>query len=145
MVWGKATTLSIFALGSGPLSYQWLKNGNLVSGATNASLDFAAVVSGDGGLYSVVVSSPWGSVTNVPAQLIVNPANIAVGLYAGVTIEGTPGYLVDIQYTTDLRDTNSWVTATNLTLSQSVELWVDRSVNVQSPANARRYYRVIGQ
>ena len=79
------------------------------------------------------------------AQLVVNPANIALGLYAGVTIEGVPGFIYGIQYTTDLRDTNSWITATNLTLSEPVELWVDRSVDVHSPTNARRYYRVIGQ
>jgi len=30
-------------------------------------------------------------------------------------------------------------------MSEAVELWVDRAVNVQSATNARRYYRVIGQ
>ena len=89
--------------GSGPLSYQWFQNGTAVAGATNAVLEFAAVQISDGGLYSVVVSNPWGIATN------------------------------------------SWVTATNLTLSQPVELWVDQSVDVHSATNAKRYYRVTGQ
>ena len=145
VVWGKPATLSVSVLGTGPLSYQWFQNGTAVTGATNAVLEFATVQISDGGLYSVVVNNPWGTVTNAPAQLVVNPANITLGLYAGVTIEGVPGFTYGIQYTTDLRDTNSWVTATNLTLSQPVELWVDQSVDVYSATNAKRYYRVTGQ
>lgn len=98
----------------------------LIVRGTNSTLEFSAVQIGDAGLYFVIVTSPYGSATNAPAQLVVNPANISLGLYAGVTIEGVPGYTYGIQYTTDLRDTNSWITATNLTLSQPVELWVDQ-------------------
>ena len=145
VVWGKAATVSVSVWGSGPLSYQWFKDGTALPRATNASIEFSAVQINDGGLYSVVVSNPWGTVTNAPAQLVVNPANIVLGMYAGVTFEGVPGYTYGIQYTTDLRNTNSWLTATNLTLSEPVELWVDRAVNVQSATNARRYYRIIGQ
>lgn len=145
VIWGKTATLSVSAVGSSPLSYQWFKDGVPVASGTNQTLEFPAVQLNDGGMYSVVVSSPWGSVTNPPAQLVVNPANIALGLYAGVIIDGMPGYTYGIQYTTDLRDTNSWVTATNLTLSQPVELWVDQSVNIHSTSNAKRYYRVVGQ
>jgi len=82
-LWGKPATLSVSALGSGPLSYQWFKDGAPVPGATNNKLSFATIQIRDGGLYSVVVSSPWGSVTNAAAQVVVNPANIALGLYAG--------------------------------------------------------------
>lgn len=145
VVWGKPATVSVSALGSAPLAYQWFKDGSALMGATNAVIEFAAVQISDGGLYSVVVSNPYGTVTNAPAQLVVNPANIALGMYAGVTIEGVPGFTYGIQYTTDLRDTNSWITATNLTLSEAIELWVDRAVNVQNATNARRYYRVLGQ
>jgi hypothetical protein len=145
VIWGRPATIAVSALGSGPLGYQWFRDGAPLDGATNAVLEFAAVQISDGGLYSVVVSNPWGSVTNPPAQLVVNPANIALGLYAGVTIEGVPGFTYGIQYTTDLGDTNSWVTATNLTLTEPVELWVDRSVEVQSNPGARRFYRVTGQ
>lgn len=143
--WGKPATLRVSAIGSGLLGYQWFKDGALLPEATNATLEFPVIQISDGGLYSVVVSSPWGSVTNTPAQLVVNPANIALGLYAGVIIDGVAGYTYGIQYSTDLRDTNSWVTATNLTLTEPVQLWVDTSVNIHGTNSAKRYYRVVGE
>lgn len=140
VIWGKAAVLSVAAWGSGNLSYQWFKDGAPLAWGTNATLEFSAVQISDGGLYSVVVSSEWGSVTNTPAQLVINPANISLGLYAGITIDGVPGYTYNIQSTSDLTDTNSWVTITNLTLTQPVEIWVDTSVNVHG--SPRRFYRV---
>jgi hypothetical protein len=91
----------------------------------------------------VIATSAYGSVTNVPAQLVVNPVNIALGLYAGVTIYGVDGYTYGIQYSTDLTDTNSRVTLTNLTLTEPVRIWVDTSVDVHAPGNPKRYYRVV--
>ena len=61
-------------------------------------------------------------------MLIVNPAGVSVGLYPGVTISGVVGYNYIIQETTDLSNPNSWVTLTNLTLQQPVQLWVDTNV-----------------
>lgn len=141
-VWGKEATLSVSAWGSGDLSYQWYRDGQAVPGATNDTLVFPAVQINDGGLYSVAVNSAYGSVTNTAAQLVVNPANISLGLYAGITIEGVPGYTYGIEYTTDLTDTNSWQSLTNVTLTQPVELWVDHSVNVHAPGVEKRFYRV---
>jgi hypothetical protein len=142
-IWGKPATLFVVALGSGPLTYQWYKDGTAITDATNSTLDFASVQVSDGGFYSVVVSSPLGSVTNTAAQLVVNPANISLGLYAGVTIDGVVGYTYGIQYSTNLSDPNSWTTITNLTLTQPAELWVDTSVDARAPGVARRLYRVM--
>jgi hypothetical protein len=91
-------------------------------------------------LYSVVVSSLLGSATNT-AQLIVNPAGTDLGMYAGITITGSTGYTYEIQYSTDLGAANSWITLTNLTLQQPVELWVDTSTNTLRTAH--RFYRVL--
>ena len=140
---GRDATLSVSAWGSGNLSYQWYKDGVLVPGATNGSLVFPAVQFGDGGLYSVVVTSPYGSITNTPAQLVINPANISLGLYAGITIEGTAGYTYGIEYTTDLQNTNSWQSLTNVTLTQPIQIWVDTSATVQT--SQKRFYRVTSQ
>lgn len=145
VLWGREVTLSVGAVGSGPLSYQWYKDGQPLAGATNATLVLAQAQVSDAGWYAVVVSSPWGSVTNAPAQLVVNPANIGLGLYPGLTIEGMPGYTYEIQYSTDLRQTNGWMTATNLTLEAPVQLWIDTSVNVRAPGAPQRYYRVVGR
>ena len=91
----------------------------------------------------MVISSPYGSVTNTPAQLVVNPANITLELYAGIVIEGVPGYTYGIEYTTDLTDTHSWQSITNVTLTQPIEKWADTSVNVLS--SPKRFYRVTNQ
>lgn len=141
-LWGYDAVLSVSAVGSGNLGYQWLREGVEIIGATNQTLTIPTVQFTDQGLYSVVVCSEWGCVTNAPAQLVVNPANTSLGLYAGITIEGSPGYTYQIQYTTDLANTNSWQTLTNYTLLQPVELWIDTSVEARSLP--KRFYRVQG-
>jgi hypothetical protein len=89
----------------------------------------------------VVVSSPYGSVTNTPEQVVVNPASVSIGLFAGVIIRGTVGYNYSIQATTNLNDVNSWVTLTNIILATPVQVWNDDSVDVHtSPQN---FYRVL--
>ena len=97
----------------------------------------------NGGLYSVVVSSSFGSVTNVAAQVIVNPAELALGFYPGLTLSGVEGYSYIIQSSPNLTDTNAWVTRTNLTLTQPVQLWVDTNVNASSPFNSKYFDRVL--
>ena len=72
LVVGGSVTFNVLAAGTAPLGYQWFKDGAPVPGATNSALSFATVQIPDHGLYSVVVSSPWGSVTNAAAQLVVN-------------------------------------------------------------------------
>ncbi len=140
-VWGRSEALSVGAIGSGSLSYQWFKDGVVIDSATSQTYNLPTVQLGDGGLYSVVVSSDWGSVTNTPAQLVVNPADVDLGLYAGISIGGVAGYSYVIQYSTDLTDTNSWLTLTNLTLQQPVELWVDTTTN--AAATHMRFYRIL--
>ena len=91
----------------------------------------------------MVVSSPFGSVTNVAAQVIVNPAEVALGFYPGLTINGVVGYSYIIQSSTNLADVNAWITLTNLTLTQPVQLWLDTSVDASSPFNPLQFYRVL--
>ena len=142
VIWGKEALLSVGAQGSGDLSYQWYKDGQLVADATNATLVFPSVQGTNGGLYSVVVTSPYGSITNAPAQLVINPANISLGFYAGITIDGVPGYTYGIEYSTNLADLDGWYAITNVTLTQPVELWLDTSIKALAPGNNGRYYRV---
>jgi hypothetical protein len=92
-------------------------------------LDLSSIQFTNAGLYSVVVSSPLGSVTNKPEQVVVNPAGVAIGMYPGVTVTGTVGYTYTIQATADLSNTNSWVPVATITLQESSQLWVDINVN----------------
>ncbi|MBL9142219.1 MAG: immunoglobulin domain-containing protein [Verrucomicrobiaceae bacterium] len=74
-------TLSVTATGSG-LTYQWLKNGNALIGATTSSLVMNTVNTSDNGQYAVIVSNAAGKVTSnaavltVPIAPEVNPLNL---------------------------------------------------------------------
>lgn len=90
-----------------------------------------------------MITNLVGAVTNPPAQVVVNPAGVGLGTYAGVQLEGQIGYTYAVQYSTNLALTNKWVTLTNLTLTQTNELWVDTSVNLQNRTNVRRVHGVL--
>jgi gliding motility-associated-like protein len=71
---GTSATFTVAAVGTN-LTYQWRKNGANIAGATGVSYTIAAVVAGDAGNYSVVVTGVCGgSVTSNAVALIVNPA-----------------------------------------------------------------------
>jgi hypothetical protein len=141
--WGKDTTLSLEGWGTGPLHYQWFKDGVALLNATNQTLFLPSIQFTNAGLYSVVLSSPLGSVTNVPAQVVVNPAGVSIGMFPGVYVSGVVGYTYTIQASSDLTNTNGWTTTATLTLLQPVQLWVDINVNALSPTNPHKYYRVV--
>ena len=142
-IWGRSATLSVGVEGSGQLNYQWYDNGIAIAGATNSTLNFPSIQFTNGGLYSVVVSSLFGSVSNVAAQVVVNPAGLSLGFSPTLTITGVVGYTYVIQSTTNLTDTNSWLTLTNLTLTQPVQIWVDTNVDASSPFNPKTFYRLL--
>jgi hypothetical protein len=141
--WGQTNTLSVGAWGTGPLDYQWLLNGVAITGATNQTLTLSGIQFTNAGLYTVVVSSQFGSVTNTPEQVIVNPANVTLRLVPDIVIEGTVGYSYIIQSTTDLSNTNGWITVTNVTLTQPLQYWDDISTDTTQPGNPRKFYRVL--
>jgi alpha-tubulin suppressor-like RCC1 family protein len=70
---GEAATFSVVAGGTLPLRYQWYYNTNSpVADATNATLTLAGVRFADAGVYSVVVSNPYGTVNSATARLTVS-------------------------------------------------------------------------
>lgn len=142
-IWGKSAILSVGAIGSGDLNYQWYQDGMAIDGATSATLNFPSIQFTNGGFYSVVVSSAFGTSSNVAAQVVVNPAGLSLGFAPTLTISGVVGYSYIIQSSTNMANTNAWVTLTNLTLTQPVELWVDTSVDASSPFNSKYFYRVL--
>jgi len=73
MVEGQGATLAVAANGSGPLSYQWLHDGQPVPGATQAALVFPAIDTFYAGRYTVTVSNAAGSVSSDVATLVVTP------------------------------------------------------------------------
>jgi hypothetical protein len=141
--WGKATTFSVGAWGTGPLSYQWFKEGIAILDATNTVLSLPNTQFTNSGFYSVVVGSALGAVTNAPAQVVVNPAGVSLGFSPTLAIEGVVGYSYIIRRTADLSDTNAWLTMTNLTLLEPVQVWVDTSIDSSSPFNTKYFYQIL--
>lgn len=93
---GESVTLSVEAIGTAPLSYQWRKAGTDIPGATGNLLQLNAVAVGDSGTYDVVVSNVAGTEVSASANLVVNeplvaptitvqPQNQTVNTGAGVT------------------------------------------------------------
>lgn len=74
---GQTASFSVTASGTAPLSYQWRKDGNNISGATASTFSIASVATGDAGTYSVVVTNSAGSATSNNATLTVTAAAVA--------------------------------------------------------------------
>ena len=144
-IWGGNTTLAVGVIGTGTLNYQWYFNGQPIGGAVYPTLNYSSIQLTNSGYYTIVITSPYGSVTNMAEQVIVNPASVALGFYPGLTITGSTGNAYIIQSSTNLSNPNSWVTLTNLTMVQPVQIWVDTTVNSSLPFNNKYFYRVLPQ
>lgn len=68
---GANVTFTAGAAGTGPLAYQWRKDGAAIAGATSASLTLSNVTTADTGTYTVVVTNSAGSATTTGATLTV--------------------------------------------------------------------------
>ena len=73
IVEGTSASLTVTAMGSAPLSYQWQSYGTDISGATNTSLVFTNAQLTNGGVYSVLVSNSFGFTNSANAVLQVLP------------------------------------------------------------------------
>jgi len=132
---GANAQLSVLVSGTGPLVYQWYYNTNsLLSVQTNASLILSNIAPVQSGVYQVVITNLYGSVTSAPAELlVVLPAGILAGptnqvVTNGATVlwqvaaQGTPpvGYQWFFNQTNLLAgETNSTLVLSNVTLASS--------------------------
>ncbi len=69
---GSTVTFTVGATGTAPLSYQWMKGGTNVAGATASALTLSSVTTANAGSYNVRVSNTAGSITSANATLTVN-------------------------------------------------------------------------
>ncbi len=69
---GQNVVLSVGASGDAPMSCQWIFNGTLLAGATNAALILPTIQTSQAGSYSVVVWNSYGYVISSNASLTVN-------------------------------------------------------------------------
>ena len=68
---GGAVNLSASMAGTAPFSYQWFKNGGMVSGATSGALNLPNAGVTDSGVYYVVVTNAYGLNISQPASVTV--------------------------------------------------------------------------
>jgi hypothetical protein len=73
---GQTATFSVTATASGPVTYQWLRSGTPISGATQATYSFVATQADTGASFTVTVTDSNGnSATSQAAVLTVTAAN----------------------------------------------------------------------
>lgn len=68
---GNSATFAVAAMGTGPLSYQWSRNGSDIAGATGPVFIVASVQATDAGAYAVRISNAAGTVSSSAGTLIV--------------------------------------------------------------------------
>lgn len=76
---GQSVSFVVEAEGTAPLSYQWLRNGAAIAGATASSYSApAAMLADSGSVYAVTVRNAAGDVTSTGATLTVLPPAPAI-------------------------------------------------------------------
>lgn len=76
---GGTATFTVVATGTPTLTYQWLRGGSPISGATNASYTLSgAAIADSGSMFSVKVTNGAGTATSSAAKLTVNAAPVAI-------------------------------------------------------------------
>lgn len=90
---GQPATFAAIASGSAPLTYQWAKNGSIISGATASSYSLASTTTGDNGsVFSVTVGNAAGTVTSNKAVLTVQAlAGVSIG-HVVIVVEENSDY-----------------------------------------------------
>ncbi|HUD47962.1 MAG TPA: LamG-like jellyroll fold domain-containing protein [Candidatus Baltobacteraceae bacterium] len=67
---GSSASLSVWADGTPPLSYQWTENGQAIAGQTGTNLSLTGLTAATSGTYAVIVKSSFGSVTSSVVLLV---------------------------------------------------------------------------
>jgi hypothetical protein len=104
---GQAATFSVGATGTAPLSYQWQKNGAVISGATSSSYTTPATTSSDNGSqFAVTITNSVGTATsntitltvNTPPSITTQPVNQTVTAGQTASFSVTAGGTAPLSY-----------------------------------------------
>jgi hypothetical protein len=93
---GDDVVVSATVTGTGPLSYQWRKDGVDIEGATGASLTLEEIQLSDAGSYTVFVSNAQGSTESGAGTLTVNPVIAPTITQAPAAVTVTEGEAVSL-------------------------------------------------
>ena len=152
---GSTVVFSVAATGTGPLSYQWqfngvnLADGGKISGSATANVVEAGATANDAGLYEVIVTSPWGSVTSSVVALTVSSGlgNFKVSYANGVvTVTGSGGIPGSKYLMQRSQDLITWVTLSVITVgSDGTVATTDSFGDLGGATPPGAFYRVIYQ
>ena len=127
----QTANFSVSAVGDSPLSYQWIKNGVNITGATSSSYSIPSVFdTNTGDEYSVIVSNTGGADTSRNATLFVTGSNnrVSAGQILYYNFQGGKGDSVV--------DSSGFGTALNLKINNSNAVeWKPYGLVVDSIAN----------
>jgi len=104
---GHAVNFVVGASGWPALAYQWKFNGTTLNGATSPMLNLPNAFPANAGVYTVVITNVYGSLTSNPAMLTVSPLIIAApAIPAGgqfqFSFDTATGVNYVVQYSTNL-------------------------------------------
>jgi len=118
----------------GSITYQWFRDGNLISGATGPNFNIGSLQSTNVGNYQLVATTAFGSITNTVPVAIAES-----GQFAGIALDGPAGARVALQFIDTLGATNQWQSLTNLNHPGGRQFYFD----LNSPGAARRFFRAV--
>jgi hypothetical protein len=111
---GAIVSLTVTASGTGPLQYQWSKNGFPIPGATSATLSLGPLSSSDAASYSATVWNGAGFATSrsarlrtlIPPRITLQPVGLVVlpGSNVTFTVGATGSGLIRYQWQLDGQD-----------------------------------------
>jgi uncharacterized repeat protein (TIGR03803 family) len=135
---GQSLILSVSATASGPVLFQWQRNGVEIPGATASNLLLGPITFTNGASYRVVVSSSGGSLSST---------NAAVAVFSGtrsgdalqLQIAGPAGKALTLESKMDLQSATPWQTFSNVLMQGSLQTVVDPG----SAGQPERYFRAV--
>jgi hypothetical protein len=148
---GNPALLSVGAIGTPPLAYQWqlnsanLSDGSNMAGSATPALTLLAAGATNAGRYDVIVTNNFGSVTSsvVTLNVVFFFQSVSVAPNGGAVAFSwltTPGVAYQVQYVTSLASTN-WI---NLGAAIMATNGVTTDFDTLGP-DPQRFYRVVQQ
>lgn len=127
---GTDVTFHTSAGGTEPLAYEWRFNTLSLPGQTSGTLLLPNAQTNQSGLYAVVVTNLFGSITSAAVRLsVAGPPQMTLlqtspGNNLQLQLVGVPGHRYDVEAATNLSQPQ-WVLIGRITNSLSTEIFVD--------------------
>ncbi len=132
---GASAVLRVEAIGEAPMTYQWLSNGTGLL-APGPLLELTNLQPENSGIYTVIISNHWGSVTSAPAMLnVIPPAPIASA--PTLVASTSSGTVVNLEYAGQMDSVMNWQPLAELVPSTNFgPVYID-----WPPVSSNRFFR----